>query len=114
MIETKLFELRDRATFIPAFAFRCRSSEAIEQWLLRKAGYSSLKLPCVILGNLSCPSACACVPYGHRGDTRTYPVAHEYIEKHWDELKSGDVIDVEFILGETIEKKVSEQHDSPH
>jgi len=38
-------------------------------------------------------------------------VAHDYIEKHFNELKDGDVIDVEHILGETTKKKRSERHD---
>lgn len=48
-------------------------------------------------------------PYGWLLGSRTFPVAHSFIENNWDELKDGDVIDVEFILGETAEKKVSER-----
>ncbi|KKL90716.1 hypothetical protein LCGC14_1901950, partial [marine sediment metagenome] len=40
---------------------------------------------------------------------RTVAEAHRYVAAHWDELKSGDVIDVEFVLDETTEKKVSER-----
>ena len=40
---------------------------------------------------------------------RTYSVAHNYIQEHWDEIKAGDVIDVEYILGETPEPKLSER-----
>jgi hypothetical protein len=28
------------------------------------------------------------------------PSAHEYIQDNWDKLKSGDIIDVEILLGE--------------
>jgi hypothetical protein len=35
--------------------------------------------------------------------------AHHYIYDHFDELDDGDVVDVEFILGETAIKKVSER-----
>jgi len=31
---------------------------------------------------------------------RTMGNAHRYIEQHWDDLQSNDVVDVEFILGE--------------
>jgi hypothetical protein len=34
--------------------------------------------------------------------------AHHWIIEHWDELKDSDVVDVEFILGETQQPKVSE------
>jgi hypothetical protein len=37
-------------------------------------------------------------------------VAHDYIRNNWPTLKDGDVIDVEFILGETNERKISEAH----
>jgi len=47
-------------------------------------------------------------PYGWKG--RTMPVAHNYIIENWEEIRDGDVIDVEFILGETTVKKVSERH----
>ena len=40
---------------------------------------------------------------------RTYPVAHDWIINHWDELLDGDVVDVEFILGETDVRKQSER-----
>ena len=39
---------------------------------------------------------------------RTMHVAHEYIVNHWGELETGDVVDVQFILGETNEPKVSD------
>ena len=35
--------------------------------------------------------------------------AHAYIAGHFEELESGAVIDVEFILGETAEAKKSER-----
>ena len=35
--------------------------------------------------------------------------AHDHIVKNWVTLEDGDVIDVEFILGETKVKKVSER-----
>lgn len=34
--------------------------------------------------------------------------AHKYIQQHWDELQSGEVVDVEYILGETTVKKESD------
>jgi hypothetical protein len=35
-------------------------------------------------------------------------MAHRYIEQTFSQLKSGDLIDVQFIIGETTEPKVSE------
>lgn len=130
----KLFELRDRSTFIPIFAFRCRPASyaeggadkdtppdfpsfqrsAAERYLLRRCGY--IEGDQVMLGRLDAEDArfsqCCCDPYGH-GDSRTFTAAHEYIEAHWDELVSGAVIDVEFILKETAVAKVSERMQYP-
>jgi hypothetical protein len=47
-----------------------------------------------------------------RGGGRTLQVAHQYVLDHFDELIDGDVIDVEFILGETKEKKRAERLDA--
>ena len=35
--------------------------------------------------------------------------AHQFIESNWSKLKDGDVIDVEFIVGETDRPKISER-----
>lgn len=40
---------------------------------------------------------------------RTMHTAHEWITKHFHTLKNGDVVDVEFILGETKVPKRSER-----
>jgi hypothetical protein len=37
---------------------------------------------------------------------------HHWLLDHWGEIKSGDVVDVEFILGETATLKVSERKDT--
>ena len=44
---------------------------------------------------------------------RTFQIAHLWFIDHWDELKDGDVIDVEFILGESSEAKTSERFVEP-
>ena len=45
---------------------------------------------------------------GERPFTAFAGNAHHYIQEHFDELHDGDVVDVEFILGETKAPKVSE------
>jgi hypothetical protein len=37
--------------------------------------------------------------------------AHKYIAKNWGSLNNGDVIDIEYILGETTSPKVTERFD---
>jgi hypothetical protein len=105
MIETKLFELRDEGTFIPAIASRMRSSLTRdledctrERALLRRAGYSEDSEPLVLLtsanGGRSHYDA-------YDWGSRTWTPAHLYIADNWDALKSGDLIDVRILLGES-------------
>lgn len=111
MIETKAFEIRDRATLIPVIATRLQSADEQENWLMRRAGFSGYDAH-VILCRMDCPDcnrSATYDPHGWGGGARTLPVAHQYIWSNWDDLSSGSVIDVEFILNETQEAKTSER-----
>ena len=105
-METKVLELRDRATFIPLLAVALEAQIPSEVYLLRRAGYGPEGL-LIGITSLEGGRRFHHLPYSW-GD-RTFAVAHQYIEEHWSELKSGDVVDVEYILNETLEKKTSEQ-----
>lgn len=120
----KAIEIRDRGTFIPALSIKMvpvsdweanvseRMSDS-ERYLLRRAGYG-FEEPCVVLCRMECSGVdrnATYDPYSWGGGARTMPVAHDYIIKHFDELESGTVVDVEFILGETKESKKSEREE---
>lgn len=104
-MKTKMFEVRDRSTFLPMIAIRMHSNNLREDFLLKKSGYGREQV-CIFLTDISAFSRGNYDPYDWRDRTRT--VAHDFIQKNWDELESGDVVDVEYILGETKEKKKSE------
>jgi len=107
-MNVKLFELRDRATFIPVFAFRPSSDDEGEQYLLLRAGFEASSH--IILGRLECSGINAnCTYDAYAWGGRTFPVAHRFIAEHFEELPSGAVIDVEFILGEKSDYKASEE-----
>lgn len=96
---------------IPSDANEFHGHDA-EYYLLRRAGFDpSLQNPShVILCKLECSGVgrnATYDPFAWGG--RTYPVAHQHIINHFDELSSGSVIDVEFILGETTQPKQSER-----
>lgn len=114
-MHTKLFEVRDKATFIPVMATRVAPLEGTstlpEVYLLRRAGFGD---PMVILCRLECSGVdnnATYDPYSWHG-ARTMGAAHVHIQKHWEELESGAVIDVEYILGETSKPKNSEALDT--
>jgi len=117
MLETKVFEIRDRATFfvayatraVPASDWRDISIRQAESYLLRRDGFGPDNGPFVIL----------CRPDGrsfydpYSWADRTHTTAHLHITENWDDLLSGAVIDVEFILGETAAPKLSERITAP-
>ena len=107
MLKTKMFEVRDRGTYIPVVAVKLVTDDISEEYMLRRAGYSNY-YPAIIVARIDDVEA-------HNdaynwADTRTLREAHGYIAKNFDRLKSGDVVDIEFILGETTVCKKSERY----
>jgi hypothetical protein len=111
---TKLFEVRDAGTFIPVIATRLMAAVSdyndnvlqAEEYLIRRAGFSS-ESDDVFLARLT--DFKGCYDPSMWEDKRTMLNAHKYIKEHWEELRSGSVVDVEFILGESKEPKQSER-----
>lgn len=126
-MKAKALELRDEGTFIPILCVDMnppqypvasmdprdkeedRESTAAQRYLLRRVGYACDGRPNIIMTRLSGDGQATNDPYGWKGNTRTFPVAHNWIIEHWNELNDGDVVDVQFILGETSAPKKSER-----
>lgn len=104
-MEVKLFEVRDVATSIPMIAVLIAAGNAAEAYLIRRTGYGSRQ---VILTRLSGDSMAKYDPHAWSDDRLAK--AHRFILNNWDRLDSGEVIDIEFILGESSTKKVSEAY----
>lgn len=120
-MQAKALEIRDCGTFIAALAVDMNPQSSVnhddggtweaQRYLLRRCGYPCDQHPNVIVTRLDGNGHFAYNdPYDHKD--RTWRIAHEYIIKHWAILKDGDVVDVEFILGETEQAKKSEKHDT--
>lgn len=106
-MEIKCLEIRDAGTFIPVICIRPVPDNEAQRYLLRRDGYVGDDTErCIIMINAQCRGA-AYDPYDWRERTKTQ--AHDYIGNHWHELKDGDVIDVQFIRGETKFPKRSER-----
>lgn len=111
-MKTLALEVRDKATFIPVIATKMAPQDEGEEYLLRRAGFGFLA-PLVVLCRMECSTAipsAAYDPYDWTG-ARTLLEAHRWIAEHFDELNSGDVVDVQFILGETKTAKKSERQE---
>jgi hypothetical protein len=94
----KLFQIRDVATCIEVFAYSPRwhpDSYAANAILSKGADPENLS-KMVIVGRFSDGES-------HRGfmdwHTRTMQVAHKHINDNFENLPTGSVIDVEFLLG---------------
>ena len=109
-MEVKCLEIRDRATFIPVICIRPVADNAEQLYLLQRDGYrADQNERCIIFIDAQCRRV-EYDPYNWPSNPRTVRNAHHYIETHWGELKDGDVVDVEFILGETDSPKRSESY----
>jgi hypothetical protein len=105
----KAVEIRDKATFVPAIAIQMAPATEGQRYLLRRAGYHDGKAV-VLVKIVTCEANYDPYAWGNR----TMLTAHRWITEHFDEIgDSGDVVDVEFILGETAHPKRSEQFEAP-
>jgi hypothetical protein len=110
-VKAKALEVRDEGTFIPMLCVDMNPTLG-QQYLLRRCGYPCDGGPNIIMTRLSGEGQATNDPYAWK-DARTFPVSHKYIIEHWNELKDGDVVDVQFILGETAAPKRSEREGYP-
>lgn len=106
----KFFEVRDSGTFIPVVAILVEpwTPDEKDAYLIRRSGWISDSG--VILCRLECAGTDRNATYDcYAWGNRTLTTAHDFIALNWPTLNSGDVIDVQFILGETQEPKHSER-----
>lgn len=104
-MKVKCLEIRDRATFIPVICIEPVADNDSQRYLLMRDGYGGSD--CIIMIDYQCRGA-SYDPYDWP-DSRTKTTAHLWITQNWDQIADGDVVDVEFILGETKTKKISER-----
>lgn len=111
-MEIKLIEIRDSATFIPAIAIKMGANDSAEHYLLSRSGYGTTNEDMskyVFLARLQE------MQFQYEtfmwGDARTMPVIHEYLQKRWEDVESGQVLDVQYILMENPQPKVSEREE---
>jgi hypothetical protein len=104
MTEVKFLEIRDDGTHVPCMATRVTITE--DNYQMLRAGWTPKSDPPIYLTNLNtCETR-----YNEFGwsNHRTMGNAHRCLYEGWESFQSGDVIDVEFYLGETVTQKTSE------
>lgn len=130
-MKAKALELRDEGTFIALLAVDMnpipyppsspypedkedhRRTVEGQKYLLRRVGYPCDGRPNVLITKLSGDGSKA-TNDPHYWRDRTMANAHAYIIENWEKLRDGDVVDVQFILGETAAPKVSERVNGFH
>ena len=112
-MNVRTVEIRDSGTFIPALAIRLDSRYEQDCYLLARAGFGNTpekQGKYVLLVHLE-GMKCAVDPIDW--DNRTMQGAHQYLIKQANaqvpQFGHGEVIDVQFILGEADSPKVSER-----
>jgi hypothetical protein len=110
-MEVKVLEVRDVATFMPIICIRAVPTSEAARYLLRRDGYRGDDTEkCIIVIRPQC-NGVSYDPYNW--DTDTMRKAHVHIEKNWDKIEDGDVIDVEFIFGTSLRPKLPERLTNP-
>jgi hypothetical protein len=112
---TKLFEVRGRATCIAVMATRPGTTCEQDRYLLARSGFgetANSHREYVMLAPIDGGSGMLhCDPFAWTN--RTLRIAHMHIKEHFDDLPSGSVVDVRFILGETDAPCVSDARFEP-
>ncbi len=107
----KTFEVRDSGTFIPVLAIQLAPDCEADRYLFARAGYGTNPTQqgaYVVLTRLAGGSGFAtCDPYDWT-NARTLQIAHNFIRENFSMLRSGSVVDVEYLMGETKQPKESE------
>ena len=114
-MQGKWIEIRDAGTFIPAIAMRqAYPFLEADRYLAARAGYGTDFDGQRGYVWLTYVENCMTHwdPNKWPGGGRTMSTAHRYLIENWDEVDSGAVVDVAFILGETEAPKLSESEGS--
>lgn len=102
-MDVKLIEIRDSDTMIPAIAIKLGARNEAEVFLLDQAGYGDpieagrYTLLARIDGSADRSLEFDAKEWAFKG-SRTMEIAHRHLDEHWDEIKSGDIVDVEYLL----------------
>lgn len=110
---TKIFEVRDRATFFVVVATLMEPgygwNDAAVSWLLRRAGYGPNTRRVLVARADGGPA--------HHDKwnwtDRTMTAVHGFIEDNFGSLRSGDVVDAEYARGEKSAPARSERYELP-
>lgn len=103
-MEIKLFEVVDRATRYSIMVVAYGYKTPKERWLLERVGLGNGSAYSIQVTELETGKT-ERDRFKWRSEGRTLFEAYKYIADNWNTLSSGDLIDVEYILGEVDKPK---------
>jgi len=106
----KVIEIRDRGTHIEAMAIRMKADNPNQVYGIHERSGHPVDGSSIVLMHLDSLKATN-DPYEWPSlgmGPRTMVEAHNFIIDYFDEIADGEVVDVEYLLGETKAPKVSE------
>ena len=95
-MKTKMIEIRDDGTCIPALVIKMEAANAVEECYMWRTGYPR-DGSSIVLMRLS-DQETKVDPY-EWGTSRTMPLAHNWLCDHFDDIEEEAVLDVRFISG---------------
>jgi len=116
-MENKIIEVRDVGTILSVLFIRLSAESASEKFLLERAGYGRRPDNYILAIDLTHPLRIWLSPFETRMATqgaRTFYLAHEEMTRNWENYRHGDVLDVQYVLGETPSPKISERFSYPN
>ena len=116
-MENKLIEVRDVGTTLSILFIRLSAGSVSESFLLSRVGYGRRPQEYIVAIDLIHPLRIWLNPFETRMATqgaRTLYSAHEEMTRNWEKYNSGDVLDVQYVLGETRHPKTSERFSYPN
>lgn len=106
----KVFEVRSPATMIAILAIKLSAHNDQERRLLCHSGFGingySFSRYFIVFPIDGGTGHASTDPYDHK--SHELRVAHIYIQKHFDDMENGEVIDIDYIEGNTLAPKTSD------
>lgn len=99
IVEAKMLAVMDTCTRIPLIAFKVSPNTMKEGIMLERHGFTINPHQYTFFYDLN-SGTCSYDPY-KMNDFHTLTPACRHIERNWDSVKSGDLIDVEYMRGDT-------------
>ena len=107
-LEIKFVEVVDIATCIPCLLLKGKpdNMDNRQSWIWERGGWGDTEG--IYLMPIQTPELTKYDPYDYKD--RTFKTVLLHAQQNWNTINDGDVIDVEFVLGEKSAPKESWQH----